>query len=64
MQTMYNDIISIVGQVIPSGGWLYCTNPGEGNCPDKNACNQYCLSKPFPGGGVCVNHGKICCCKG
>ncbi|QCE04525.1 hypothetical protein DEO72_LG8g2561 [Vigna unguiculata] len=31
--------------------WKYCLNPGEGNCPNNAACNQYCLSRPFPGGG-------------
>ncbi|KOM58192.1 hypothetical protein LR48_Vigan11g122600 [Vigna angularis] len=42
-------------------GWKYCLRPGEGNCPDNAACNKYCLSRPFPGGGSCI--GNQCCCK-
>ncbi|KAK7334719.1 hypothetical protein VNO80_26480 [Phaseolus coccineus] len=41
-------------------GWLLCSID-HGNCPDNKACNQYCLSAPYPGGGSCVSNK--CCCK-
>jgi len=40
--------------------WLFCSMT-EGHCPDKNACNKFCLSVPYPGGGSCVSNK--CCCK-
>ncbi|RDX97245.1 hypothetical protein CR513_20003, partial [Mucuna pruriens] len=49
------------GRATMGSSWLYCMTSGEGHCPDIGACNQYCLSTRFPGGGVCK--GNLCCCK-
>ncbi|BAT93432.1 hypothetical protein VIGAN_07239300, partial [Vigna angularis var. angularis] len=42
------------------GDLLICSND-EGHCPDNNACNKFCLSVPYPGGGYCIKNN--CCCK-
>jgi len=53
--------VFFLGRATSDGtAWKYCLNPGEGNCPNNAACNQYCLSRPFPGGGSCIEN--LCCC--
>jgi len=53
----------MVGEATSGGRtWLYCLNPGEGNCPDNATCNQHCLSLRYHGGGECTQRNQ-CCCK-
>ncbi|CAL0301598.1 unnamed protein product [Lupinus luteus] len=45
----------------PEGKSMVCTTIN--GCPDNNACNNYCKTQRFPGGGFCNSDqsGKCCC---